>query len=208
MNRRQIVRNVRGAHERALSCDELEHGGELTARGGIEPARGLVEQQHRRLEGDAARDQHSALLAARQLEELARGEGVHAESLQHGERSFALAGRRPSPRHVGAIDAGQHDVERGEVPTQAGVTVLQLVADEHDLVACTHGVRLFAGTEVIAASAALRRGPDRAGDQAEQRALAATVRADDAPVLAARELPTDVVQDRNTGEIDVDVCEA
>ena len=181
---------MRRADERALSADELEHRGELAARRGIEPARGLVEQQHGRRERDAARDQHAALLAARQLEEFARRELGHAEPLQHGERSLALAGRGSAARHVGAVDARQHDVERREVPAQACVAILQLVADEHDLAAGAHGVGLFAGAEVVAARAALRRRPDRAGDQAEQRALAAAVRADDAPMLAALRVAT------------------
>ena len=126
---------------------------------------------------------------------LARGELRDAEPSQHAERSLALAGRRPAARHVGAIDARQHDVERREIPAQPRVAILELVAHEHDLAARAHGVGLFAGAEVVAArSPRSRRRPERARDQAEQRALAAAVRADDAPVLAARETPRDVAQ--------------
>ena len=46
----------------------------------------------------------------------ARRELGDAEPPQHGERALALAGRRPAARHVGAVDARQHDVERREVP--------------------------------------------------------------------------------------------
>ena len=130
-----------------------------------------------------------------------------AEAAQHVESALALPGRRAAARDVGAVDARQHDVERREIPRHARVTILQLVTDEHDLASGAHGVRFFAGAEIVAPRAALRRRPDRAGDQAEQRALAAAVRADDAPVLAAHELPRDVVQHRSAGEIDVDMVE-
>jgi hypothetical protein len=81
------------------------------------------------------------------------------------------------------------------------------VADEHDLAAGAHGVGLRARAEVVATRAAPGRGPDAARDQAEQRALAAAVRADDAPMLAALELPSDVAQHGRAREVDIDVLE-
>ncbi len=57
---------------RAFAADELEHRRRALRAAAIETARRLVEQQHRRRERDAARDQHAALLAARQLEKPAR----------------------------------------------------------------------------------------------------------------------------------------
>src|SRR5204862_7419924 len=100
------------------------------------------------------------------------------------------------------------DVECREVPIQACVAILELVAHEHDLAARAHGVGLGAGTEVVAALTPAGCWPHGATDQAEQRALAAAVRADDAPVLAAMQLPADVAQDRHALEGDVDVLEA
>src|SRR6185503_2396123 len=112
-------------------------------------ARGLVEQQHRGLERDAACDQHAPLLAARQLEEAPVRKLGDAESAQHGERSLALAGLGSTARDVGAVDAREDDVERREVPVPARVPVLELVTDEHDLVARAYGVGFLAGAEVV-----------------------------------------------------------
>ena len=56
--------------------------------------------------------------------------------------------------------------------------------------------------------AALGCRPHRSRDEAEQRRLAAAVRADDAPALAALEAPTDAAQHRGAAELHVDVVEA
>ena len=113
------------------SCaTSLEHRVELYARACIEPARGLVEQQHRRAR--TRRRVRSARAAARRA--TARGSGAarklgDAESLQHrrAARSRWPASGLPA-RHVGAVDARQHDVERREVPVPARVPILELVA--------------------------------------------------------------------------------
>ena len=93
----QVVFDVRGADERDARRYALEQGRELDARRAVESARGLVEQQNRRVERDAARDQDTALLAARELEEAALREMRDAELAHRRERvacARAASGRR------------------------------------------------------------------------------------------------------------------
>ena len=183
-----------GADERDLIRAPDRADVELDSGGAVEAARRLVEQQHRWRERDAARDEHAALLAARELEEPTRREERDAELAHRCERELAFARLGLPARHVGAIDARQHDVERGEIPVQPRVPILELVAHDDDLARAATASVLGAAAEVVVALAALRRGPDRPREQTEERGLAAAVRADDAPALAALEPPRDSAQ--------------
>jgi hypothetical protein len=173
----------------------------------VEPARGLVEQQDRRLECHAACDQHAPLLAARQLQERPRRKMRDVECAHHAQCTVALGRTRPAPRRVGAIHAGQHDVEGGKVPVPARVAILELVTDEHDALPCFDGVVLRAVAEVVDAAAAVGRRPQRSCNQTQEARLAAAVRAHDSPMLACFELPVKVVQHRRTGDRGVNCVE-
>ena len=58
-----------------------------------------------------------------------------------------------------ALEADVDDVERGEVPVQSGVPILQLVAHQHDLAARVYRVGFRARAEVVTALTAARRRP-------------------------------------------------
>jgi hypothetical protein len=205
--RRQILGVMRGAHQRELPSQPLDHHRELIAGARIEPARRLIEQQHRRPEGHAARDQHSSLLASGQGQERPLAEVSDAEPIEDRERVLALGVPRRSARHVGPIHARQHHFERGEVPAEARVAILKLVAHQHDFASRLHGVALRSPAEVVAALAAARCGPSRARDQTEERSLAAAVRADDAPMLVSLEAPVERVEHGRPVDFHVDLLE-
>ena len=200
--------HVRARDERRARADLLQHFAQLRARAAVEPTRGLVREQHERLEREAARYEHTPLLAARELQKRPLGQ-VRDRELPHDlQRLGALRGSRAPPRDVRSIDAGQHDVERREIPVPTRVTILQLVADEHDSLPRLHSVALLTVAEVVDAHAAVGRRPKRSRNEIEKAGFAAAVCADDAPMLAPRKLPIDRVQHRCSCESDVDAGEA
>ena len=74
----------------------------------------LVEEEGRRVLDERARDEHALALAARELAELAVGEGGESDPLERGSGKTALgAPREPPPRHTGERPH-QRDVESGD----------------------------------------------------------------------------------------------
>src|SRR5690606_4379918 len=111
---------------------------------------------------ERTRNQHTALLAARELEKRAVGEVEEVRLVEQRAGALEVFRRGREPRHVRPETPRQHDVDGREVPAEARVAVLQLVTDERDVAARLDGVALGAVTEVVRAPAASRCRPARA----------------------------------------------
>jgi hypothetical protein len=165
----------------ALAPQNLRHlVGQCQPGLGIERRERLVEQHHVRLGGERAGKcdalAHAAGELARQVVE------ERAEAVAGQELSGALA----RGAHVGALDFGaQHGVVEDGAPLEQ-IILLQHVAD----LAARAGDRLAVDQHV--ASGRLQD----AGDQRQQRALAAAALPDDGDELAGRNRKRDVAQRR------------
>ena len=173
---------VRHVHERdaglLLQVDELDL--HLLAQLGVECGERLVEQQHRRLGDQRARDGHALALAARQLVRKAPAEALQADVLQRlGDAARDVARRRL-----------RHLQREGDIAVHAHVGK-QRVALEHG----AHRARLGRAVgEIDPVEEDLARvGQVEAGDHPQQRGLAAAGWAQQGEELARLDGEVDTV---------------
>src|SRR5438034_664070 len=181
-------RVVRDEHERAaplaVECEE-----ELDDRGTrrrVEVARRLVGEQQRRCPRDRARQRHALLLTARELHGIVMTALAESDLVQQGERA------RAHVRRTGELEGDRDVLGGGERRDQ----VVRL-EDEADAVAPEPRERVFAEprqAHAIDRNRTARRCIE-AGDEPEQRRLAAARRPGDRHALAARDVEAHAVED-------------
>src|SRR5581483_10202646 len=155
---------------------------EVEARAGIEPGRRLVEKDEIGLVHEALREVDAALHAARQRLDPLRLARPHRDAIEHGVDPSVERGAA----HAVEVALVAHVLADGELAVQAGGL-------EHDPDPSAHRVRL--ADDVVAGD----RGTPAIGRQerredAEERRLAAAVRAEEAEDLAAPDREGDAVE--------------
>ncbi len=172
--------------EAQLAVEPREQVEDLVRRVGVERARGLVRQQHRRLGGERPGDRQALALPARELPGVGLRLVREAHEVEQFERPFAPGGARrpPEPQrqgHIGRRVAVRQEVEvledhRGLGPRGSQLTSAQLgQLDAVDL----DRARVGPGEEV---------------DGAQERRLAGAGASEDAEDLAGGDVEVDRVQ--------------
>ena len=99
LHRLVLVMRDEDRGEAGLLVDFAQPTAQILAHAGVERAKGLVEQQHARLDGERARERHALALAARKLRRIAPSKPLELhqfEQLRHARGNFAA--RRPRAR--------------------------------------------------------------------------------------------------------------
>ena len=117
----------RGGTDLALDLAQLEL--HLLAQLGVEVRQRLVEQEHRRLDHQRARQRHALPLAARELARIARGMGLEVHQRQRLLHALTALGLR----HLAHLEAEAHVVGHRHVRKQR-------IALEHDAQAARVGL--------------------------------------------------------------------
>ena len=170
---------VRHEHERraARRVDVAQQLHDVAAVGAVEVAGRLVGQHDRRIVGQRARERHALLLAARELRRVVMRAAGQPDFLeQRSARAPRVGDAGDLHRHGDVLVRGQR---RDEV---------EELEDEPDLLAAQPRERVLVeprDVDAVDEHVAGRRRVE-AGDQAEQRGLAAARRPDDRHELAAR----------------------
>jgi hypothetical protein len=199
---------VRDHHERRAGVEQerLEPVRDI----GVEVVRRLVEQQQVGVGDEQPRERDAAPFAARQLA-AARVVAQHAECVQHGLGTvldvvaaevlepfvepllFREQLVEPFRRVLGRRELGVHTVECPEHLVAAGDAAHDDVADRR--VGGQRGfLRQEAEPQVAAHRAVARVGDELAGEDAQQRRLAAAVRAEQADAFALVDDQRDALQ--------------
>ncbi|ENO96781.1 proline/glycine betaine ABC transporter periplasmic protein [Thauera phenylacetica B4P] len=174
-------------HGAALLGERAHHLEHLADELGVERRGGLVEQQHRRLHRQRARDRHALLLAARHVRRVGVAELPHPHALEVALGALARLGlRQPEHMHRRLDDVLEHrhvapQVEVLEHHRQARADLLQLVRvlDHQLALAVAHQRHLLARHQDAACGRAFEE-----VDAAQPGALARAGRADDADHVA------------------------
>jgi hypothetical protein len=177
-----------------LVVEAPEPVAQLLAHLGVERAERFVEQQHRGLDGEGTGQGHALALAARELRRLAVGELLEVHELEELHHAVVDLLARPMAdlepeRHV-AVD--RQVLEGGVVlEDEADVAVLR---------------REVGGVDALDRDRALV-GVLEAGDDAQQRRLAAAARAEQRGEPTRRDVHRDVVEGDEVPEALVDVAD-
>src|SRR5262245_1966010 len=163
-----------------LAVDALELDLHLLAQVLVEGAERLIEQEHVRVEDEAAREGNALLLAAGQLARMLVGEGPQADQVKDLAHALGLA-RARKPAHAqwkGHVALDRHVGEQRVV-----------LEDDTDVALVRLAARQILAAELDDAAGRLLE----AGDHHERRRLSGAARAEQGEELALRDVETDPV---------------
>src|SRR5262245_55616003 len=193
--RREVVRDDQ--HRAALARELAQQAEHERAVREIEVRGGLVEQQHRRVLGERAREVDELPLAARQLEHRAVGERREAEPAEGGFRRSDVRLRLEGQQAEVRRPPEQHELARRE--REGHARLLRHEGDPaRDLAPAERGERAAFELDPARARA------DEAGGRAQQRGLARAVPAGKEHQLARLEREVDPVEHGLPGQRDAD----
>ena len=158
---------------------------QFLAHVGVERAKRFVQQQHPRLDGQRPRQRHPLALAARQLVRIARRGVAQLHQFEQPLHALGDLGRRRTQLARPGLQAKGDVLEHRHVPEQR--VVLEHEADP----ALAH---VAAGGVLAVELDAPGVGLFEAGDDAQQRGLAAAGRAQQRHQLAGGDVQADVVE--------------
>ena len=150
--------------------------------GGVHAARRLVEREQLGIGGEGAGDERALALPAGELAEALLHKVLHADAGERAPRLVAIGAARPPPRPERRHATHERHLARGERPDRVHVLALRHVADR----------------EPLAPRDAPGDRREGAEQRAEERGLAAAVRADDREEVARRDGDVEPVEQRPT----------
>ena len=189
---------------RRVGGEVVERGDELLAAGEVQPGGWLVEEHHGRVVHQRAGEQHPLAFAGRQRPELTLGELGDFEALETLGRP-TIVGRAVAvpPRLEGGVAGGAHDIEgaqrRAELLGEGGRAVADLTAQ---LAHVRSTQPLTEHVDGAGRGVLVQRG------DAQERRLAAAIRAEQQPPLAGAHDHRDVVEDEGRAAPEPYVVEA
>ena len=188
-----IVRDEDGGHVDDV-MELAQPVAKLGADPGVEGSEGLVEEQYLRLGRECASEPHPLALAARELRRIAVAEALQLDEVQELVDALPDLGLRSFP-HL--------EPERDVVPHGHVLEGRVVLEDESDVAL----LRRERGGVLLGQQDLARVGRLQPGDDAQERGLAGSARAEERGQRAALDLERDVVDRDEVAEVLRDVAD-